>query len=93
MLQGIIRSLIDHYGLDPDTYTMARVEKPPTSEEDKAEQPLLSPQLQTPKTPGLYSEDDEECQPEWKDYIRSPSSLPLGIPKIPGHYSDDEELE
>ena len=57
MLRGVIRSLYDHYGLDPGMYNMAGVEKPPTAEEDEAEQPVIhasQDSLQSTESAGTF---------------------------------------
>ena len=96
MLRGVIKSLYEHYNLDPETYTMSQTEKPSCLEEDvqepqrpeeetSLETPEKETSLETPKTPEKETSLETPKTPE--------KETTLETPKTPGDYSGEEELE
>ena len=106
MLRGVIKSLYNHYGLDPVTYTVVRTEETEdvqgdttqtaedvqgdttqTAEDVQGDVPQRlekdTSQLEVPKTPGDYS--DEEVLDQPLVHLSSPTLPQLSIPKTPGN--------
>ena len=99
MLRGVIKSLYEHYNLDPETYTVSQTEKPSCLEEDvqDPQRPEEETSLETPKIPEKETSLETPKTPEKETSLETPKTpekeTTLETPKTPGDYSGEEELE